>query len=283
MLDSIGTYFVEKFLDAIGFKVILTLVLLFIFHKLALKLIAKVVRKSIQVDETETRKDELAREKTIIDTISTIWKVAFKLIGFMIILSMIGVNIAPLLAGASIFGVAIGFAGQTFFKDFIAGIFIILENQYRLGDFVVINDISGTVTKITLRHTILRNSDGEKIYIPNGQIELIKNTTIHYSNLNINLRFENSASLSLIEKIIKNISQKLVDDKTIGGYFKEPLKLTRLKSIENDQITVGVKAKVQPGKQYTVEDAFYRILRKVCQKHKIVINPTINQFPHTKK
>ena len=278
-MDTIGNYFIEKLLDAIGFKVILALILLFVFHKLALKLIVKVVKQSIQVDDHGTKRDEEAREKTIINIITTVWKVSIKVIGFMIILSMVGVNIAPLIAGASIFGVAIGFAGQTFFKDFIAGIFIILENQYRLGDYVVINQLSGTVSQITLRHTILRASNGEKVYIPNGRIELVKNLSIDYANLNLNLRFKSTVKLSLIEKIIEDIGQKLENDKEVGKSFKEPLRLTRLKSIENDQIVVGVKAKLEPGSQYQIEDLFYRYLRVVCKRHRVVVNPKKQQCP----
>ena len=105
------------------------------------------------------------REDTLISILNAILKVTLWIFGTMLILAQLGVNIGPLIAGASIAGIAIGFGAQTIVQDFVSGLFIILENQYRVGDVVKLNDITGTVEAITVRQTIVRDSDGNKHYI----------------------------------------------------------------------------------------------------------------------
>lgn len=112
----------------------------------------------------------LARTRTLRNLFKNIFDVVLAIMLMLIILSKWGVNIIPLLTGAGIFGLAISFGAQTFIKDLISGMFIILEDQFHIGDRVKIDKYEGVVYNITLRLTVLKDSDNNMIYIPNSQI-----------------------------------------------------------------------------------------------------------------
>jgi len=99
------------------------------------------------------------------------------------IVSELGVNVAPILAGAGIVGVAVGFGGQYLIRDIITGVFLIWENQFRVGDVVSIGDVSGVVESVTLRVTVLRDMDGTVHTIPNGEIKRTSNQTKDFLGL----------------------------------------------------------------------------------------------------
>jgi small-conductance mechanosensitive channel len=119
----------------------------------------------------------LSKTRTIRGLLKNTIDVLFLLISLLIILSYWGVDIRPVLAGAGIVGIAISFGSQSLVKDILAGFFIIIEDQFNIGDKIKINDAEGVVEKITLRLTVLRDTDNNLIYIPNSQITTLKRYT----------------------------------------------------------------------------------------------------------
>jgi small-conductance mechanosensitive channel len=153
-------------------KVVLILVLAFI----AIRIVRFSLRRLTKYIEEE--RDSIAEQrkaKTLVSIISSIAGVAIYIIAVVMILNELGINIAPILAGVGIIGLAIGFGAQTLVKDVISGFFILLENQFLVGEFVCIGDKSGTVEAISLRATRLRDFEGMVHYIPNGEIKLVSN------------------------------------------------------------------------------------------------------------
>ncbi len=116
----------------------------------------------------------VSKSRTLRGLLKNVIDVVFLIISILIILSYWGVDIRPVLAGAGILGLAISFGSQTLVKDLLAGFFIILEDQFNIGDRVKINDFEGTVDRITLRLTVLRDKEGNLIYLPNSQITNVK-------------------------------------------------------------------------------------------------------------
>src|SRR4030043_732791 len=118
------------------------------------------------------------------------------------LLSEVGINIAPVLAGVGIIGIAIGFGAQSMVKDIIAGLFILVENQYRKGDVVKVADVSGLVEDINLRRTVLRDLDGIVHVVPNGEIRVASNLTKEGSRDNFNVSVAYGEDLDHVTSVI---------------------------------------------------------------------------------
>lgn len=159
----------DSYLNRVFFSSAVILVVFFIsyFIKKSINLLFAGIKR--RVEEAET----LAKTKTVSLLLKNIVDVALLLVAILIILSSWGVNIVPILTGAGILGLAFSFGAQTLVKDLIEGFFIIAENQFNIGDKIQIGKLEGEVYKMTLRLTILKDKNGNLIYIPNSQITTI--------------------------------------------------------------------------------------------------------------
>jgi small conductance mechanosensitive channel len=153
---------------------IVWIVVLFFFGRMVLKLIVKrLVRIADDGDDVHVSQKE-KRAETLGNIIVTTGNIVIYIIALLMVLSLFGVDIRPILAGAGVLGLAIGFGAQSLVKDFVSGLFILVENQYGIGDKVKIGGFEGRVIRITMRSTVLRDDEGKTFYISNG---LIKDVT----------------------------------------------------------------------------------------------------------
>ena len=151
------------------------IVALFFLGRIILR---KIVKRAIKISLGENQKSQAQLEKraeTLGNILITTGNVIIYIIILLMTLNLFGINIAPILAGAGIIGLAIGFGAQSLVKDFVSGLFILLENQYSVGDKVKIGNFEGEVLKITMRSTILRDQEGKTFYISNGLIKDVTN------------------------------------------------------------------------------------------------------------
>lgn len=257
-------------------NVALTVGILIIVRHIGYRVIRTTVRKTIT---GTSARDERMREDTLIQIITAIFKISLWIFGGMMILAQLGVNLGPLIAGASISGIAIGFGAQAIVKDFLSGIFIILENQYRLGDVVTLADTTGTVEAITIRRTILRDADGHKHYIPNGQIGVTTNMTMGYSNLVLNLDVAYEADIEKVKKIVNEVGQKLATDADFKKDIINAPLFVRLQDFNLYGIVVRVSGKVKPGQQWRVAGELRWRLKLAFDQHKIP-RPHPDHFPN---
>jgi len=165
MFDFIKIYGINIFL----------IIILFFCGKFILKQIVKKIIKKLFRDETKEKMVLEKRVKTIENIVIKIGNVIIYVIIILMTLNLFGVNIGPILAGTGIIGLAVSFGAQSLVKDFISGLFILIENQYAIGDIISIDDKKGEVIRITLRSTILRDDKGTIFYIPNGVIKSVQN------------------------------------------------------------------------------------------------------------
>ncbi len=192
-----------------GFKIILILIAAALIIKIGRSFIEKAVRRAIKnIDHGAEKK----REDTLISIFNGALKVVVWLTALMTILPEFGIEIGPILAGAGILGVAVGFGAQYMIRDFLAGLFIILENQYRIGDWVVIGKVSGEVERITLRKTVLRDRDGAEHHIPNGEIKQASNLAKGFGKLNLNVGVAYREDLDKVTGILNKIGNELARD-----------------------------------------------------------------------
>lgn len=155
-----------------GIKIVIILIAAFFIGRIGEVFTEKIIRKAIK-DSDE--KAEKKRENTLIQVFGGTIDLTIWLMAALTILPEFGINIAPILAGAGLLGLAIGMGAKNVINDFLVGVFIILEDQYRVGDSVKIAGIEGTVKDINLRRTILKDSEGTEHLISNGQIKIISN------------------------------------------------------------------------------------------------------------
>ena len=157
-----------------GIKIAAILIAAVLADRVGKKFIGKAVKGGVK-DGTEESTEK--RQKTLIRIFSSALSVVVWLVAIMMVLPEFGIAVGPILAGAGILGVALGFGAQYMIRDFLAGLFVIIENQYRVGDVVCLDNTCGGVEDITLRKTVLRDLDGKVYHIPNGSFKMAANLT----------------------------------------------------------------------------------------------------------
>lgn len=225
---------------------------LFLVKHFGGKIIDNVIRKTIKPDKYASKKAERMREDTLISIMSAILRISLWIFGSMLILTQVGVNIGPLIAGASVAGIAIGFGAQAIVKDFVSGVFIIMENQYRIGDVIQISDITGTVEEITVRQTVLRSADGNKHFIPNGQIGTTSNMTMDYSNLILHIDIAYDADIELVKKLVDKVGKELSEDPDLKESIIEAPRFVRVQDFGAHAVVIRITGKLKPGTQWQI-------------------------------
>lgn len=240
-------------------------------------LLHRATRSSNFSHETD-RKKRLATLESLIDAVIriTVWLVAS-----IMIVSELGINTAPLLASAGIIGVALGIGAQSLIKDFVNGVFIIAENQYRVGDVVQLGTVNGTVQAITVRTTVLRDLDGNVHHIPNGGITVATNKTFDIGRINEPVTVPFDTDLKKLEEVVAAVGIKLVHDKEVGPHVRQAPNLGQASGFNELGLVVRIFAETTPGSQWEVRTALIKELQKALLKENMspvfLTNPTTVQ------
>src|SRR3972149_3693381 len=198
-------------------------------------------------------------------------------IATLIILSELGINIAPVLAGAGVAGIALGFGAQSVVKDIIAGVFIVMENQYRVGDVVKIADIAGLVEEINLRRTVLRDLDGVVHVVPNGEIRVASNFTKEWSRVNLNIGVGYGTDLDHAIAVINRVCQEIAADPQWAPLILKTPRVLRVDKLGDSGIELKVLGDTKPIRQWDVMGEIRKRVKKAFDKEGIEI-----PWPHTK-
>lgn len=178
----------------------------------------------------------------------------------LIVLSSIGVEIGPLLASAGIFGLAIGLGSQALVKDVIAGIFFIVDDSFRVGDYVNIGGEQGSVVKTSLRALTLRHYKGQLQVITYGDIKSVTNWSRGPMLLKFSLRLPADTNIKKVKKIVKKVNKEMMEEEEYGPNLVEPIKSQGVSGIEDGVMRVRVKFRAMPGTQFQIKrEAFRRI------------------------
>lgn len=202
------------------------------------------------------RKDIEKRQKTLAALFRTIWRIVVVAVFIYAMLSEIFPNVntalAPLFASAGIIGIALGFGAQSLIRDFLSGIFIISENQYRVGDVIEIDSFTGTVERIGARSTVLRDVDGNVHYFPNGMVQHVINKTMGYSMARFTMLLKPEANIDEVSDIIDSIGKEMADDEKWKSKILEAPTFASLGEITGSSVEVVVSGKTQPSDQWAV-------------------------------
>ncbi|MBI2046470.1 MAG: mechanosensitive ion channel, partial [Parcubacteria group bacterium] len=177
--DLIAKIFFQQLFSS-SVKILVILIVAFLLRTFSRIFIEKLIRKIIVSKHFLTKEAEKKREDTLARIINGSISIIVLLIAGLMILSELGIAIGPLLTAAGIAGLAFGFGGQYLIRDVISGLFIILENQYRVGDVVCFDGTCGLVEDVSLRMTSLRDLDGTVHHVPHGEIKKVSNLSKYY-------------------------------------------------------------------------------------------------------
>ena len=274
MLDIAST-FVTDIIGVIGFKIVLIIFGAFFIRQISKLVIARIVRAAVVQDDHVTDEAEKKREETIIAVFSGTFGILVWVAAVMMIVSEFGVDIGPLIAGAGIVGVAVGFGAQYLVRDIISGLFIILENQYRVGDSVCLGDTCGTVETISLRTTTLRDLDGTVHTIPNGEIKLTSNKSKDFAKINLDVGISYDTDLKKAIKVINEVGVEMNKTKTWKGKLKKKPVFLRVNDLADSAVVLKVVGETQPGMQWEVVGELRKRLKLAFDKNGIEI-----PYPH---
>lgn len=249
-----------------------------LFKILAIIVIALVlsnlIRRAINLFGHEIAKksrdrDAITRVNTLGRVFRYIASVTIYLIAFMLILSELKINIAPILGAAGIVGIAIGFGAQSLVKDYVGGLFILIEDQIRQGDTVKIEGYEGTVEEITLRYVRLRDYDGFVHFIPNGQIRIVTNMgrDFSYATFDITLGYE--INLDKVIKLMQEVSQKLRKSPTYKTKVLSDIEISGIDRLNESNLVVKARIMTQVMEHAIIKREYLRLMKLAFQKAKI--------------
>jgi small conductance mechanosensitive channel len=185
-----------------------------------------------------------------------IWSIAI-----IMALGEIGVDLAPLIAGAGIAGVALGFGAQSLVKDCISGLFMLLEDQYGVGDVVDLDEASGVVEKISLRTTVLRGVDGTVWHVPNGEVSRVGNKSQLWSVALVDVDVAYDSDLAAARQVILDCANEVIERDEWADSVIDPPQLLGVEALGADGITIRITIKVQPGVQWRLQRALREALK----------------------
>ncbi len=247
------------------------------------RLVAFIVKRAVKGARHRSwhKKDIEKRQKTLVSLFTSIWRLVIVLTAAYAALRVYNPNItsdlAPLFASAGIIGIALGFGAQSLIKDFLSGIFIISENQYRVGDVVDIEGFSGTVERIGTRSTVLRDVDGNVHYFPNGMIQHVINKTMGYSMARFTMLLHPETDIDLVAEIIDATGKSLGEEDKWKDKILSPPTFVSVGEITGSSVEVIVAGKTQPSDQWgVISEMRRRLLEAFEERH---IRLAVAPFP----
>ncbi|MGH2544778.1 MAG: mechanosensitive ion channel family protein, partial [Ardenticatenaceae bacterium] len=249
--------------------VALTLLALRLINRFAPKLVRLLLRG--RTESEAARAEVEKRAQTLDGVVKWTFGVFIILIAAFTLLSLFGVPIGPVLAGVGIAGLAIGFGAQSFVKDVISGTFILIEDQYRVGDVVQVAGTSGLVEDINLRRTVLRDLDFIQHFIPNGEITVASNFTKERSRVNLDIRVAYRSDLDHVISVLNRAGEELSQDEYFGPLITDQIKVLRVDSFDESGITIKMLGETLPIRQWETAGEFRKRIKKVFDQEGIEI------------
>jgi small conductance mechanosensitive channel len=218
------------------------------------------------------------RVTTILKTAKSIVTIICSIVGFLIACSVAGVNIGPLLAGAGIVGLAVSFASQNLIKDALNGLFILIEDQYAVGDVIKVGEVDGLVENINLRITQLRDAAGRLITIPNSEVRIVANLSSQWSRADLNIPIAYHTDIDKALHLIDEVAQEMSKEAFWQHKILESPQVLGVENFEAQGIIIKVWIKTEPLKQWEVSREFRRRVLVAFENKNIPISPPQQQI-----
>ena len=210
-----------------------------------------------------------ARMITLLPLLRTILLITLLTMVSLSVLTSLGVNIAPILAGAGILGIAIGFGTQSLVRDIVAGIFFLIDDAFRLGEYIEIGELVGTVEGISIRSMRIRHHRGKVHTVPYGELKSLTNHSRDWVIMKLEFRVPFDTDLMLVKKLVKKVGAELAANEHYGPSILSTLKSQGVRRMEEFNMVVGVKFMTKPGEQWLVRRDAYQKVRDIFEANGI--------------
>lgn len=260
-----------------AFRIAAILVATVVLRSVIARAITKVITTRIPKIREESPDQLAVRSKTLVSTASGLVSFVLWLVAALMILSELGVNIAPILATVGLVSLAVGFAAQNIIRDYLHGFFIMMEDWYRVGEVAIVAGIGGLVVDVNLRRTILRDLSGTMHVIPNSKIELASNLTRDWARINLNISVAYGENLDHVISVINEVGEQLKGDTVFGPDLLTTPKVERVDNLGDSGIEIKILGDTKPIRQWALTGELRKRLKDRFDQEGIEI-----PWPHTK-
>jgi small conductance mechanosensitive channel len=207
--------------------------------------------------------------RTVASVLTSVGVFVIVFVAGLMVLSLFNLNLGPMLASAGIAGLAIGFGAQTLVHDFINGFFILLENQYDIGDVVRIAGVKGTVERMSLRNTVLRDDDGTLHIVPNSSIQIVSNTTRDWSQLALRVVVAYSEPSDKVVRLLTEVGEEVRNDPNFAADIVSDIQVPGIDRVGSGEVEYLMLIKTRPNKQYGVSRELRRRIKECFEKNNV--------------
>jgi len=260
---------------------ILLLVIIFLLTYLVLRWLIKAILPKFAFKRYKSKEEQQERIETLRRALHSGMTIIILIVAVLTLLSEFGINVSVLLGGAAVFSLAIAFGAQSLIKDYFSGVMIISENQYRVGNVVNINNVSGVVEDITLRMTILRDVEGVAHFIPHGEIKIVSNLGYIWSQVALDIKIAYTENVDYVMEVIMDVARALRKDPEFGKFIIRDPELLGVDSFADSSIVVKILVKTPPLKQWTVKRELLRRIKNRFDEEGIEIPLSYQRIHYT--
>lgn len=263
------------------------LIVIFLLAFCFIRVLGVVTRHVIEFSKRRsTPALRMQQVRTLTGVIHSIGVFVIVFIALMQALPIFGVHIEPLLASAGIAGLAVGFGAQALVKDVINGFFILVENQYEIGDTIKASGVQGVVEEITMRRTVLRDGDGTVHIVPNGSIQIVSNMTRDWSQVALHVAVDYTENSDRVIQVLRDVAQNFYEDAEFHEDAVAAPEVPGIERVTGQEVDYLMLVKVRPGKQDAVARALRLRIKSAFEQNKIKagsqVQVYIGQMPATK-
>jgi small conductance mechanosensitive channel len=264
-----------------GVKIVFIIIVAILARYIAEFFLDRFIRRVIPRKRYRSADAEKKREETLTRIAVGTMRVIVWITASLMVLSEAGLDIGPLLAAAGIAGIAVGFGGQYLIRDVVAGFFIIVENQYRVGDVACLNDTCGLVEDISLRATTLRDLDGTVFHISHGNVTKVSNLSKDFARINLNVGVDYSSDMEKVIEVVNAVGKGMSEDPDWKEQILSPIHFERIDDFGDSAIIIKVLGDTKPLQQWAVTGEFRKRLKIAFDQAGIDI-PFPHRVVHTK-
>ncbi len=228
-------------------------ILAFVIARVGRRLIRRAVTAARLRAPKRTRSTRTEqRARTVGEAIGSFWVAIVSVLATLMVLEQVGINLGPLVAGAGIAGIALAFGAQTLIRDYLSGLFILLEDQYGVGDVITIGASTGTVEDVNLRVTRMRSADGTVWFVPNSEVRVVGNLSMEWSRAIVDVTLAYDNDIPGVLELLSREVRAFGNEAQWSSLLLEPPEVQGVHSMGADGVTIRIVAKTAPRKQWEV-------------------------------
>ncbi|HEV3037310.1 MAG TPA: mechanosensitive ion channel family protein [Candidatus Angelobacter sp.] len=246
------------------------LVVIFLLAFFLIRILGTITRKVVELSKKRSNPALRTQQvRTLAGVIHSVGVFVIVFIALLQALPIFGVHIEPLLASAGIAGLAVGFGAQAMVKDIINGFFILVENQFEIGDTIKAAGVQGTVEEVTMRRTILRDADGTLHTIPNGSIQIVSNMTRDWTQITLHVAVDYIENSDKVIQVLRDLAQSFYEDPSFHEDAVAAPEVPGIERVVGQEVDYLMVVKVRPGSQYAAARELRRRIKAALEENHI--------------